>query len=373
MKLEATPLDLATLSPAVQKALAPGPARLMVARGVVPLPSPGELATALYAIAFGDDATLAQAARATAAGLPEKVAAGVLGDARLDPRVLDWLADSAIGKPALIEALVGNAAVADATFVTLAGKGDAELVERVATNEQRLLRHPEIIGAMYTNPKARMSTVDRAVELAVRNQVRVPGLAAWDEIARALGSAGASPADASADAMFAAAAAEGSTSDAPEAPGADVASDDAEGEPAAAPADPKDTPLSRMSVPMKVRMASIGNAFVRSQLIRDPIKLVAMAVIKAPTVTDREVGKYVKDPSVCEDVIRYIASRGQWTKNADVKFALVMNPKNSLADSMRLLSHLREPQLKTVLRSKGIPSALVQQARKLIAERGSNK
>ena len=39
---------------------------------------------------------------------------------------------------------------------------------------------------MYLNKHARMSTVDRAVELAVRNNVRVPGLAAWDEIARAL-------------------------------------------------------------------------------------------------------------------------------------------------------------------------------------------
>jgi hypothetical protein len=39
---------------------------------------------------------------------------------------------------------------------------------------------------MYMNRRARMSTIDRVVELAVRNQVRVPGLAAWDEVARAL-------------------------------------------------------------------------------------------------------------------------------------------------------------------------------------------
>ena len=85
-------------------------------------------------------------------------------------------------KPGVFDAIVQNAACADETIATLAERGGAREVDRIAANEQRLLRYPAIISAMYLNKQARMSTVDRVIELAVRNNVRVPGLAAWDEI-----------------------------------------------------------------------------------------------------------------------------------------------------------------------------------------------
>src|SRR5207302_11077760 len=95
-----------------------------------------------------------------------------------------------------------NDAVADETVAALARHVGPREVDMIAANEQRLLRHPEIIGAMYLNKKARMSTVDRVVELAVRNHIRVPGLAAWDEIARSL-DGGTAAASSEADALFA--------------------------------------------------------------------------------------------------------------------------------------------------------------------------
>ena len=48
-----------------------------------------------------------------------------------------------------------------------------------------------------------------------------------------------------------------------------------------------------------------------------------------------------------------------------------MNPKNSIPDSARLLPFLRERDLKSVARSKGVPSAVVAQARKLMSQRAS--
>jgi hypothetical protein len=124
-----------------------------------------------------------------------------------------------------------------------------------------------------------------------------------------------------------------------------------------------------MTVPMKMRLAALGNAFARSQLVRDPLKMVALAAIKSPGVNETEVTRYAANAGLCEDVIRYIATRGDWTKNYSVKLALVMNPKNSLADSMRQLPFLRERDLKAVMRSKNVPSALVMQARKLVQTR----
>src|SRR5512134_2954240 len=168
MPLALTPLSRAALSAAVQKAVS-GPAKQMAARGVLPLPSPGELATALYELALDTDPAIAGAAKTTASGLPDKVLGAVLADSRIDARVLDWLSPRTLGEHALFDALIRNPSLADETVATLAGKvGDSE-VQQISNNEQRLLRHPEIIAAMYTNPAARMSTVDRAVELAVRN------------------------------------------------------------------------------------------------------------------------------------------------------------------------------------------------------------
>src|SRR5262249_22334298 len=138
---------------------------------------------------------LAQSARATAAGIPEKLLAGTLAAPTTDPRVLDFFAQLIADKPAVFDAIALNPAVADETIATLARRAGSREVDQIAQNEQRLLRHPEIIAAMYMNRRARMSTIDRVVELAVRNGVRVPGLAAWDELARALtGDSGSSAA-----------------------------------------------------------------------------------------------------------------------------------------------------------------------------------
>jgi hypothetical protein len=240
----------------------------------------------------------------------------------------------------------------------------------IATNEQRLLRCPEIIGAMYGNPKARMSTVDRAVELAVRSGVRVAGISAWDELARLVtaGGAGASAAD---DAAFAQALAGVAT--VPDAATDAAAADDAvvvtEAEDAAPAVDPAKVPLNKMSVPAKIRLATLGNAFARALLIRDPMKMVAVAAIKSPGVTDLEAAKYAGNQALAADVIAYIAARRDWTRLYGTKKALILNPKTPLTESTKLLLHLRERDLRLIASSKGIPSAVVAQARKLLNAR----
>src|SRR6185503_6666906 len=185
--MDRTALDTTRLSPAAQKALGPGPGRMMAARGLVPLPPADQLAV-LYTLSL--DGELGTAAQCTAKGLPDKVIAGALADPTLDPRIIDLFADYISDKPAAFESLVQNPQTADETIARLAGRAGPRDVDRIA--------------AMYLNKHARMSTVDRAVELAVRNNVRVPNLPAWDEIARALEKA--TPGSPDDDALFAIAA-----------------------------------------------------------------------------------------------------------------------------------------------------------------------
>ena len=105
--------------------------------------------------------------------------------------MLDFFARRVFGKPPLLEQVLLNKATADETFRHLATLVDERGLEMIAKNEERLLRHPPIIAALYLNPKTRMSTAQRALELAVRNNVRVEGIPAFDEAARAIEQSGA--------------------------------------------------------------------------------------------------------------------------------------------------------------------------------------
>jgi hypothetical protein len=378
MALPRTPLDPASLSDAARKALGgPGPLRMMAARGLAPLPRPADLVSVMYALSLDAEAPIKQAAEKTADGLPEKVLAAALADVSLDARVLDFFAPRIVSKPAVVEALLLNKATADETVAELTAKLGEREIEIVATNEQRLLRCPAVIGAMYLNTKARMSTVDRAIELAVRNKVTVPGIPAWDDVVAAvLGLVKAPPTPeqaAAGDAAFQAVS---------QFAVGDQQIDDAtlemllaEDEAAMAAQGPlskeehekRKTSIAKLSIPAKIRLATIGNSFARATLIRDSNKQVALAAIKSPGVNELEAAKYAANRGLIEDVVRVIAQNREWTRQYGIKLALVQNPKCPLAFTMKFLPLLQDKDIKNIAKSKGIPSALAQQARRLVA------
>ncbi|MEO7735237.1 MAG: hypothetical protein ABIY55_30065 [Kofleriaceae bacterium] len=447
--IQHTPLDVTQLSTAAQRALGPGPGRTMAARGLLPL-APADQIAVLYQLSLDGESNVSQSARATAAGMPEKLLAGTLAAPAIDARVLDFFAEWTAEKPTVFDAIALNPSVADGTIATLAGRAGSREVDQIAQNEQRLLRHPEIIAAMYMNRRARMSTIDRVVELAVRNNVRVPGLAAWDEVARALTGEAPSSAAPVDDALFDAvlgarddsALTTGDAEQAPpeedddpveskvsqrllelqltrpligtvrvplrrtrmtlgSAPTCDgkvpevaaqwllVELDDARatitvlktgerhqlglhqsmiidgGRTVLAPIPFRDLPMSA-----KIRAATIGDAFIRGEAVRDPAKVVAMAAIKSPGVTDTEAAAYARNQALDVSVIGEICKRGEWTKKYAVKASLCRNPKAPIAIVTRFLPFLRQKDLVNLSKSKGIPSAVAAQARKLVSQRG---
>jgi hypothetical protein len=360
-----TLLELETLSPAAQKALGPGPGKMMASRGMMPLPPADNLAV-LYQLTLDADANLAESAKKTAEGLPERVLAGALGDTTLDPRVLDLFATLHATKPGIFDVVVQNPSIADETIAAMAGKADSRGVDMIATNEQRMLRHPEIIAAMYMNRRARMSTIDRVVELSIRNHVRVPGLAAWDEIARAL--TGSAPAD---DAAFAAVVVQVQGDDSAFTQGnAEIPLPEEEHDRLPENDELDSQSIRNLSIPSKIRLAQLGNAFARAELIRDPLKIVAVAAIKSPGVTDIEAARYAGNQQLPEDVIRYIATKREWTRLYGIKMSLCRNPKAPIAETAKFLPFLREKDLAMLAKSKGVASALVAQCRKLLMQRG---
>jgi hypothetical protein len=382
---------LATLPPAVERAIgaaAPAPIKLMAARGMAPLP-PADMAVALYQLTCSDDAMLRDPAFATSAQLPDPLLQAALA-APLDVRVLDFYARRVTQRGKLLSILLLNKAVDDDTFRHLATVlGEADL-EMIAKNEERLLRCPAIIAALYMNAKTRMSTAQRALELAVRNNVQVEGIPAFEEAKKAIAEGAATAAnddaafkEAAAIAVDAGAALKIVPLDPAEAEkqaAAELAAAEAEvkaaleataeAKPGDATTDEKAKKLSDLSPAAKIRVATLGNAFARSVLIREKNKQVAMACIRSPGVSDSEALRYAANRALDEEIIRFISNHRQWTRLPGVRFALCNNPKTPMPSIMRMLPTLGIRDLKALSRSKGIPSAVVTQAKQLLQARG---
>ena len=117
----------------------------------------------------------------------------------------------------------------------------------------------------------------------------------------------------------------------------------------------------------------MGYQYCRQVLIRDTNRVVAMSVVRSPSITDMEIIAAASNRAVCDDVIRYIANSRVHVKDYSVKLALVSNPKCPLGTSLRLLSFLHNDDLKAMSRSRNIPGALSAAAKKLLQTRDQSR
>ena len=343
-------------------------AKMMAVRGMSPMRA-AEFLVAVYQLSFDADAGVKAAAEAAPATLPDKIVLGPLGDP-LPPQVLHFFAERLpVSRRQAIEKILFNRTTSDETFVALGKRLDEGGLEIIFQNEVRLLRCPALVEALYFNKHARMSSVSRALELCARNGIKLDGIPAFSDIAEAIMSDPNAAVPTAADEAFAAAMTESSGS----APIA-VETGSTGSEEADPPEHKKKVSSSfikfdELKIFEKIRLATVGNAYCRSVLIRDSNRLVSMSVVRSPAITDGEIVAAAANRAVSDDVIRYIANSREHTKDYAVKQALVNNPKCPLASSLRLLSFLRPDDLKSIARSRNIPGALAAAAKKLLQTR----
>jgi hypothetical protein len=122
--------------------------------------------------------------------------------------------------------------------------------------------------------------------------------------------------------------------------------------------------LQAMGVPDKVKAAMKGSREMRAILIRDPNKMVSLAVLSSPKLSEAEVESFARMGSVGEDVLRTIAQSRGWTKKPSVVAALVKNAKTPVTLSMMLLNRLSEKDVKALSTNRNIPEALRLAAKK---------
>lgn len=127
--------------------------------------------------------------------------------------------------------------------------------------------------------------------------------------------------------------------------------------------------IKRLAVPQRIRLAIFGNRSVRSSLIRDSSRLVQLAVLGNPRLSEEEVAEFSKNTQVDDTVLRKIAASANWMRVYAVKCALVSNPKTPVDISLNLLKLLQHKDLQRVSKSKNIPQVLATHATKLIEKR----
>ncbi len=408
------PLTEAEAGPGAWKAIGPnaaGPMKGMAARGLAPLP-PRDLLVALYQFWVTNEDNLGDESAKTAVGLPDGVLFGALDDPTLPPGPLDFVGRKFPRNEGVLLRVVRHPNVDDETLAGLGRICPESICDVIADNQQRWMQFPTIVESLYQNPNCRMSVAHRMLELAVRQgiEVRLPNM---EEIKAALGES-AAPSE-SDDAQFKGAMGRdiadgyqrvveqvqrGGASEEPDytvplesdsdeididallsaaplddlslplegdQPAQPPAGEEASAEPAVK--GDRMTEIARLPAMQKMRLALLGGAYERSVLIRDTNKSVCMSAIKSPRVKENEVVAYSANRTLSHDVIRYIARRRDWMKLYQVKYNLVVNPKTPLSAAMGFLGHLHAHDIKKVARSRNIPSALAQAAKRKEAKR----
>ncbi len=320
----------------------------MAARGALPL-EPLELATVLLVLANDPDAGVKDTARKSLEQMPEPVLRTVLrGPAH--PALLSLMAQIHKGNETHCEAIALNPATDDSTVAWLATLPHTRVVDIISQNQERMMRHEEIVDALGANPLTGRSVIERILSFlglvdreAASNEDVVSEAEAEAAVLEILGE------DMGEIAKLLA---------------SEVEIDDEvlEGSLFAA--------MQKMSVMQKIKLARIGGKEARALLVKDRNRIVSSSVLASPKLTETEVVAFAQSRSIGDELLRVIANNREWTKNYQIKMALASNPKTPQPQAIKFLNYLQERDLRHLMKSKDVPSNISAHARRILTKKG---
>lgn len=363
------PVNAEILPPQYRKHVdpkAPVPIRGMAAKGLVPL-SPSDMITVLFMLMYDADGGVRESAGKTASTLPDRIAASAFRDEQVPPPVLGWFLTVYATNDAYAEMLILNGNTPDDSIAAIAASCTQRIAEIVGQNQLRLLRHEDILRELAKNPVAQGALIDGVCDFAVRNGLVMADVPQMQEARIRLYGP---------QIVEQPPKPEGPTAD-------DVMQEfgmeaEAEAEAGAPPMEEgKKLTLSqrimKMNVAEKIKLATKGNKEARGILIRDSNKLVSVAVIRSPRITDGEVLAQSQNKVASDDVLRVIYSNREWLRKYAIKLALVKNPKVPQGVSMRLLNQLHESDVKGLAKDKNVSSNIQTLAKKQLEKKQPKK
>jgi hypothetical protein len=385
------------------------PSNLMqfAARGALAVP-PEETIEILVYLAIHHK-LFGERSRLTLAGWDEKASRIVVADPNTSPEVLGYFASLENLRIALLPQLAENPSVSEEALDALAVSGSRSVVEVLLTSK-RFLNSPRLLQALQANPNLRpneleevgkklaaVETTSEAVETTSENEAEsADGEALEDVIKTSVsqffeehavelaaekeepfnpigisldetgGQTGGktehadAPSKSTAEETNAAAAAESAKATAQKEVAA-IAAAKAAKKAAAVKADRRDSVLqkiAKLDIRGRITLAMRGTKEERSILIRDSTKLVALAVLDSPKISDGEVEKFALQKNVLEAVLRAIPMRRRFAKNYNITRNLVQNPRTPLDLSLGLMKNLLIHDIKNLSGNKEVSDTI---------------
>ena len=127
--------------------------------------------------------------------------------------------------------------------------------------------------------------------------------------------------------------------------------------------------INKLDVKGRIQLALKGNKEERSILIRDGTKVVALAVLEAPKLSDGEVEKFAGQKNVLEAVLRQIPLKRRFMKNYIVVRNLVGNPRSPLDIGLGLMKNLLTQDLKNLSNNKEVSETIRKLALKMYKQK----
>lgn len=357
---------------AIIKEDTPLPAKMVMADGIMPLPTK-ELVMALYYFVGDENKELSERAKNSLLNMPTDLMVAAI-DAGLPPKILNFFARTVVDRKVL-EKVALNPNTPDSALEYLAGNSkDSVVLDIIASNQKRWFKHPDIARALINNPHTPTIIVTRTKELMRLEGIPFVVPKEGEEVVEVPTSALEEIEKLSRDLK------EGTKSvEQLQAEAAEYLPDFAKD---LIKEDLELTQEERTTLFMKIkgmrpvdqmRLALLGGIEARQLLLRSPIRMVREAVLDNPKISADEILRIVRNKSTDEGIIHKIAKNRDWTKNYRIVFELVQNPKTPLQFSLKFLERLLERDLISIARSKQVPGIVAATAKSIAAQRQKYK
>jgi hypothetical protein len=116
--------------------------------------------------------------------------------------------------------------------------------------------------------------------------------------------------------------------------------------------------IAKLDIKGRIQLAMKGSKEERSILVRDGTKIVALAVLDSPKISDGEVEKFASQRNVLEAVLRAIPMKRRFIKNYAVVRNLVFNPRTPLDIGLGLMKNLLIADLRNLCGNKEVSDTI---------------
>jgi hypothetical protein len=127
--------------------------------------------------------------------------------------------------------------------------------------------------------------------------------------------------------------------------------------------------IAKLDITGRIQLAMKGTKEERALLVRDGTKIVALAVLESPKVSDSEIEKFAGQKNVLESVLRAIPMKRRFMKQYGVVRNLVSNPRTPIDVSLGLVKHLMLNDLKHLSSNKEISDTIRKIATKMYRQK----